>query len=196
MSYFESEEYTAIREECKHSYKLFRITLGYIKYQYEQKNLKWHEAYELTGGKEHWGHHNLFIQNSWNKFPPETLRLLRDFEMKLYDITIEDIGRAVELDAVEYDKAIINEPIPTSYFDYSTLVHVRHRIPECSSIQEAIEHTNEQEFDGWVRARMIDNSPFREVWFCKDKTYSVILLRPSFRLETDGAIKFKPNRHF
>lgn len=196
MNYFESEEYLSIREQCKESYKPFRITLGYIKYQYNQKNLKWHEAYELSGGKEVWGHHTYFIEFCWSKFPPERLRLIRDFEMKLYDISIEYIRRAVELDAIEFDKAIVNEPIPTSFSDYTTLVAIRHKIPECSSVQEAIDYANAQEFKSYIRARMIDNSPFREVWFHKDKTYSVILLRPSFRLESDGAIKFKPNRHF
>lgn len=193
MSYFESEEYNAVLIQSQtEGYKPYRITQGYIDYQYKQTNPKWHEIYELLGGKEVWKHHTNFIQNWWNRFPPTNLRILKEWEMKLFDITVEDIKRATDLDNIEFAKAIPKEPIPATYFEYIKFFPFQKPINQkCSSVQEAIDYVSALPKEH-IRMRWIENYPFRNVHFWKDGTYQSTFLRSEFRVETDGAIVFKP----
>ncbi len=193
MSYFESEEYNAILIQSQtEGYKPYRITLGYINYQYNQKNPKWHKIYALLGGNEVWKHHTNFIQNWWNHFPPKILRILKEWEMTLFDITVTDIKRATELDNIEFDKAILNESVPTSYFDFIRFFPINRPIEkECTSVQEAIDYVSALPI-GIVKMRWIDNQSFRDIHFKGDGSYISIYHRSEFRVESDGAVVFKP----
>ncbi len=193
MSYFESEEYNALLIQSQtEGYEPYRITLGYIIYQYKQKNPKWHEMYALLGSKEVWGHRTNFIQNWWSRFPPTNLRILKEWEMKLFDITVEDIKRATDLDNIELDKALINETIPTSYFDSIELFPFNIPIEkDCSSVQEAIDYVGALPV-GHAKMRWIENYPFRDIRFGADGTYISFFHRSEFRVESDDAVVFKP----
>ena len=193
-SFFESADYEIILLECKASYEPYRITNAYIEYQYKLSNIQWHDAFKFTGGKERWGHHNVFTQNYWNKFPSRNLRMLRFSEMELFNISINDVLKAVALDDIEFDKAISNERPPEFYFEYSLFCPIRKVIPKCSTVQEAIEYVNGLPYPDNVKLRWVDNYPYRDIVFDRDRSYSSSFYRSACKVRKD-MIEFKsPSR--
>lgn len=193
-SFFESEEYETIILECKASYEPYRITNAYIEYQYKLSNIKWHDAFSFTGGKERWGHHNVFTQNFWNKFPYQNLRRLRYWEMDLFNISIDDVLRAVALDDAEFDKAISNEKPPEYFFEYIFFCPIKRSIPKCSSVQEAIEYVSNLPFDAGLKMRWVENYPYRDIRFSKDGSYSSTFYRSACKVKKDILVFKYPSR--
>lgn len=112
--------------------------------------------------------------------------------MKLFDITVEDIKIATELDNIEFDKTILDEAIPTRYFDSIELFPFNIPIEkDCSSVQEAIDYVSALPV-GHVKMRWIENYPFRDIRFGRDGTYISFFHRSEFRVESDDAVVFKP----
>ena len=192
-SFFESEEYETLLLECKASYQPYRITKAYIDYQYKLSNIQWFDAFLFTGGKERWKHHNVFTQNWWNKFPYQNLRRLRYWEMDLFNISIDDILRAVALDDIEFDKAISNERPPEYFFEYIFFCPIKRSIPKCSSVQEAIEYVNNLPFDAGLKMRWIENHPYRDIRFSRDGSYSSTYFRSACKIKRDMLVFKFPN---
>lgn len=184
-SFFDSEEYQNLLSVCKESYEPYRITKAYIDYQYKLSNIQWHDAFKFTGGKETWGHHNVFIQNWWNKFPYQDLRVLRYWEMELFNISIDDVLRAVALDDAEFVKADSMEKPPEYFFEYILFFPIKRSIPKCSSVQEAISYVNRLPYPDNVKMRWLENFPYRDVHFRRGNDYSSTFYRSECKIKKD-----------
>jgi hypothetical protein len=193
-SFFESEEYQNLSLECEASYEPYRITKAYIDYQYKLSNIKWYDAFLFAGGKKVWGHHNKFIEYFWNKFPNQDLRVLRYWEMELFNISIDDVLRAVALDNAEFDKSDSKEKTPEFFYEYILFFPIKRSIPKCSNVYETIKYVNRLPYPDNVKMRWVENYPIRDVHFRKGNDYSSTFYRSECKIKKDMLVFMYPSR--
>ena len=172
--------------DSEKSYKLYRFTSGYLKFQYDNLGMTWEKAYELT--KKRWRNINNFIENFWTKYPEQyPPKHLENWMMELFNVSVEDLKKAVAMDAEEYDKCLPLQPAPLYYLEYVKFFPISRLIPEGLSIDEAIEFVNDIPFTENIRARWM-NLGMSEIHFQKNRKYYFTYFRPSLTMEQDAAI--------
>ena len=187
-SFFESKEFQALQKECERSYMIYRFTTGYIKFQYDHSGVKWSDAFERTGGKAKWKHHNKFTEHFWNKYPEQfPPQKLEGWMMELFNVDEEELGKTVAFDTEEFDRCLQFQPTPDHYLEYTKFFPIARKLPNGLSMDQAVEFVQEIPFLDHLKARWM-TTPMSEIHFSRDRTYNVTFFRPSLTLENGDVI--------
>jgi hypothetical protein len=187
-SFYESEEFQSIKKECESTYELYRYTKNYLKFQYDHSGITWEVAYQKTGGNKTWGHHNNFTEHFWNKYPEQFPPWqLEKWSQELFNVSIEELQRTVEMDAEEFDKYLPLQSPPDHYLEYIKFFPFAHKLPSGFLMTDAIEFVNNLPYPEHLRGRWF-TTPLSEIHFQRDQKYYVTLFKPSIMIKDDAIL--------